>query len=449
MKKAIVLLVVLIILTSNQLFSQKQYLQSGPMIGYVDVREALIWVQTNASVDVSVEYWEKGTSKIYKVEKIKTEKQKAFVAKFICDSVLPGKTYNYAILINGKRLTFDYPLEFKTQELWKWRKDPPEFKFITGSCFYVNEEYFDRPGKPYGGEHEIVKSMYAQKPDFMLWLGDNLYLREGDWDSWTGIIHRYTHTRSIDVLQPFLASVPQYAITDDHDYGPNDSDRGFWNKKNTMEAFKLFWGNPSYGFYDKEAAVTFFSFYDADFFLLDNRTFRSPNDRKHTKRTILGDEQIEWLIDNLVSSKATFKFVVMGGQFLNPYAIYENYSTYPEERQKILDYIEKENIQGVIFISGDRHHSELTKLDRPGNYPLLDLTSSTITAGPNNKGCEEPNYLRVEGSCYNKRNYVLVEISGKKEERKIKFTIIGVDGKAVWSGEFKAIDLQTQKSGSK
>jgi len=114
-----------------------------------------------------------------------------------------------------------------------------------------------------------------------------------------------------------------------------------------------------------------------------------------------------------------------------------------------LDLIEKENIQGVIFISGDRHHSELTKLDRPDNYPLLELTSSTIAAGPNSKGCEEPNYLRVEGCCYNKRNYALVEITGKKEDRKIKFTIYGVDGKEAWSKEFKATDLQTPKSSSK
>lgn len=449
MKRPTALLLLFFVISIYTSFSQKQYLQSGPMVGYVEAREALIWVQTNAPVDVSIEYWEKGTNKIFKTERLRTEKSKAFVAKFICDSVMPGKTYNYAVLINGKRLTFDYPLEFKTQELWMWRKDPPDFKFITGSCFYVNEEYWDRPGKPYGGEHEIVKSMYAQRPDFMLWLGDNLYLREGDWNTMTGILHRYTHTRSIDVLQPFLASVPQYAIWDDHDYGPNDSDRGFWNKKATLEAFKLFWGNPSYGFYDKEAAVTYFSYYDADFFLLDNRTFRTPNDRKHTKRTILGDEQLEWLFDNLAASKATFKFIVMGGQFLNPYAIYENYSTYPEERQKILDFISKENIQGVIFISGDRHHSELTKLDRPGNYPLLDLTSSTISAGPNSRGCDEPNFLRVEGCCYNKRNYALVEITGKKEERKIKFTIIGVDGTPAWSREFKASELQTPKSSGK
>jgi len=449
MKKNLHLIILFALLSINPIFSQKQYLQSGPMIGYAEAREALIWVQTNASVDVSIEYWEKGTNKIYKLDKIRTEKEKAFVAKFICDSVLPGKIYNYAVLINNKRLQFDYPLEFKTQELWKWRKDPPDFKFLTGSCFYVNEEYWDRPGKPYGGEHEIVKNMYNHKADFMLWLGDNLYLREGDWNTKTGILHRYTHTRSIDVLQPFLASIPNYAIWDDHDYGPNDSDRGFWNKQSALEAFKLFWGNPSYGFYDKEAAVTCFSYYDADFFLLDNRSFRSPNDRKHTKRTILGDEQIEWLIDNLAASKATFKFVVMGGQFLSPLPIYENYANYPEERQKILDLIEKENIQGVIFISGDRHHSELTKLDRPDNYPLLELTSSTIAAGPNSKGCEEPNYLRVEGCCYNKRNYALVEITGKKEDRKIKFTIYGVDGKEAWSKEFKATDLQTPKSSSK
>ena len=33
-------------------------LQSGPMIGYVDMFEALVWVQTKGNATVHIEYWE-------------------------------------------------------------------------------------------------------------------------------------------------------------------------------------------------------------------------------------------------------------------------------------------------------------------------------------------------------------------------------------------------------
>lgn len=77
------------------------------------------------------------------------------------------------------------------------------------------------------------------------------------------------------------------------------------------------------------------------------------------------------MIDKLSSSNSEFKIIALSDQLLNPVAKYENYSTYPEERQKIIDLILNEGIKGVVF-SGDRHITELSKLDRIGTYPLYD-----------------------------------------------------------------------------
>ncbi|MBL0333099.1 MAG: hypothetical protein IPP65_09785 [Chlorobi bacterium] len=78
------------------------------------------------------------------------------------------------------------------------------------------------------------------------------------------------------------------------------------------------------------------------------------------------------MIDKLSSSNSKFKIIALSDQLLNPVAKYENYSTYPEERQKIIDLILNEGIKGVVFFSGDRHITELSKLDRIGTYPLYD-----------------------------------------------------------------------------
>ena len=201
-------------------------IKSGPMLGYSEMKEVLVWVQTEKPANVSINYWEKGDKTIHKTDPVATEKSGAYIARIIADEVTMGKKYEYEVVVNGKKVAIDYPLEFQTQELWQYRKDPPAFSFLFGTCNYVNEEATDRPGRPYGGADEVYASMYSKKADFMLWGGDNFYYREPDYTR-TGMIHRNDHARSVKSIQPLLGSVHQYAIWDDHDYGPNDADRSF------------------------------------------------------------------------------------------------------------------------------------------------------------------------------------------------------------------------------
>lgn len=135
----------------------------------------------------------------------------------------------------------------------------------------------------------------------MLWLGDNDYLRESDWNTWTGICYRFTHGKSLKELQLLFANIHNYTIWDDHDYRPNDADRGFTHKEKTLKAFPVSWSNPGYGTKNLRGICISFQWADVEFFLLDDSWNRSPNNRKTGNRQILGDKQIEWLIDKLSS----------------------------------------------------------------------------------------------------------------------------------------------------
>ena len=430
---------------SAELFAQ-DLLQAGPMVGYSTMREAVLWVQTKSSAKVKFVYWNvNDLKKKYSTKEVKTKDENAFTAKLICDQLEPGQKYNYELYLNGEKVIRPYDLKFQTQELWQWRKDPPEFNFITGSCLYVNEPVYDRPGKPYGSEFEILKSIYEKHPDFMLWLGDNLYLREVDFDSWTGIIKRYTHDRALPELQPVLGSMSNYAIWDDHDFGPNDSDRGYYLKDRTLSAFKLFWANPSYGVNGNSGVTTFFQWSDVDFFLLDDRYYRTPNDRKTGDKEMFGKQQIDWLIDNLVRSKAPFKIIATGGQMLNPVEkdYLEIYNKFPEEKAKLLKLIQDEGIDGVIFLTGDRHHSELTKLERVGNYPLYDFTISSFTAGVS-PGKDEQNNFRVKGTLSDEHNFALFNISRAIKNRTLKCTVYDIHGKELWNYSINENDLKNK-----
>ncbi len=424
--------VLLCLLLSISLFAQKSLLQSGPMNGYVTFKEAVIWVQTTESAKVTAVYWtEENPTEKLRTTPVITSKASAFAATLLADKVLPGQTYHYYLEINNVKIELDYPCKIYVPELWQWRTQPPNFSLLTGSCVYVIEKKYDRPGKPYGGDYEIFENMAKQDAKLMLWLGDNTYYREVDWDSKTGIYYRNTHTRSVSELQPLLSSMHHYAIWDDHDFGPNDAVGTFYNKDITLQAFKDFWANPNYDVSSGTGISGQFSYADIDFFLLDNRWNRTPKyDSAKTK--LLGKRQITWLKSALKNSKASFKIIMVGGQFLNPVQVYENISNFPKERDAIISFIKSENIKNVVFLTGDRHHSEISKLTLNEENSIYDITSSPITSRAHKK-LKEENPLRMKGSAIKERNYAKLSFSGKRGEREIRVEFYSSSNKLLFT----------------
>ncbi len=445
MKKLVFTLTIALLINPFLSYAQ-DLLQSGPMVGYSTMMEALLWVQTKKPAEVRFEYFDQHNPKErFKTETYTTSAKDGFVAKLIANKILPGKKYNYELFINNKRIKRDYPMEFQSQSLWQWRTDPPEVNFAIGSCNYVNEERFDRPGRPYGSDHSIFNTIHKKDPDFMLWLGDNTYLREVDWNSRTGFLHRYTHTRSLPEMQPLLASTHNYAIWDDHDFGPNDADGSYWLKETASEIFKLFWGNPNYDVIGEGGITGSFQWADLQFFLLDNRYYRTSNKNFTETRQMLGKKQIDWLINALSSSQAPFKFIVIGGQVLSTEAWYENHATFADERHYLLQKIREAKIEGVVFLDGDRHHTILSRYkENKDVYPLYDLTCSSLTAGAYNR--KEPlNTNGIEDTFIGQHNFGILNVSGPRKDRVLKITIFDKDGNSLWTQNIHAKDLKYRK----
>jgi alkaline phosphatase D len=418
-------------------------LQSGPMVGYSDMREVMLWAQTNRPARVQIRYRDQADpAKTHLTNEVLTDRKAAFTAHLLADQVEPGKKYTYELLIEGRPVSLPYPTQFQTQSLWQFRTDPPAFRFGVGSCTYVGEAEYDRPGKPYGDGYEIFTALAAQKPDFMLWTGDNTYTREVDWNSRTGVLKRYTHTRSLPQMQPLLASTHNYAIWDDHDYGPDDSDRGYWLKSTTLDAFKLFWANPNFIF--DEGCTGTFVWNDCQFFLMDDRTFRAPDNMPDGPgKAYYGEKQMQWLMDALITSKATFKFIITGGQIVNPAKVFENYAIYGTERDRLFKALADAKIPGLLFITGDRHHTILHKIDRAGTYPLYDLTVSPLTSGPAKPLADElaqPSY--VPGTLVTDRNFGILGVSGPLTDRVLSIQVYDQKGTERWTRQIKASELK-------
>jgi alkaline phosphatase D len=417
-----------------------QNIISGPMPGYKTMTEVAIWLQSDRSGSVSISYWEQGSpDSKFKSDVYPLHKKDAFTAELTISNLSPGTTYDYQVFINDVQVLKGIPLSFSTQVLWQFRTDPPTFKVAIGSCTYVNEEEIDRPGKIYGGGYEIYESIANAKPDMMLWLGDNTYLREVDWNSRSGYLHRYTHTRALPEMQTLLRTTHHYAIWDDHEFGPNDANGSWLHKDWALEAFDLFWANPTTGTPDLVGITSAFEFNDIDFVLLDNRYHRSSDNLVNRETQILGKDQIEWLIEILKYSRAPFKMVAVGGQFLNDAAVYETHAVYGSERQYLIDRIVEEKIQNVIFLTGDRHHTELSRYAAENGITIYDLTVSPLTAGTHSDA-NEKNSLQVEHTLVSERNFGVLEFSGPRKDRSMKISIFDQNGLLKWEKRIESND---------
>ncbi len=438
----------LILLFCASAFAQNTILSSGPMLGYSEMTETVVWLQTKIPAKAQIKYWKQGDKKSAKLTKlIQTNEENDHIARFIISSLTFGTRYEYEVYLNAQKLSFDYSLQFQTQPHWRWRTDPPDFKIALGSCSYINDTPFDRPGKPYGSGFEVFSTIAKQKPDLMLWTGDNIYYREPDWLTESAMRYRNSQNRQLPEMQQLLANTHNYAIWDDHDFGPNDSDYTFRLREQSLKIFQDYWANNTYGTAETKGVFGRFEWGDVEFFLLDDRYHRSPNNSTDADRAMFGESQMRWLRDSLRNSKAVFKIIVGGNQMLNSVAPWEAWVGFPEEQKRFFDFLKASKVEGVLFLSGDRHYTELLKRNDLTGYPLYDFTSSPLTSG-NSKPAktEENNPHRVANTLVvDVKNFGIIEVSGKAKERKLTLKTIDASGKEHWKHEILQDDLRLPK----
>lgn len=423
---------------------------SGPMLGPVELRDAKVWVEVSPEVKtVSLQYNKKGEdAKTAKTILYKGELGNEFNPLFFTIGGLEfNTTYEYKIWLNGKATANGGA--FTTKDLWQWRKQPPEFSFLTGSCAYFNQPVYDRPGKPYGGDSSIFETMAREKAAFMLWLGDEWYTREVDYYSEWGMYYRASHDKAMPVLQNFWKAMPQFAMWDDHDYGPNNIGKSFILKETSRNVFNKYFCNPSSG-ENGQGIYTMNTWGDADIFMTDDRWWRSHDELKDSvdgkpnpEKRMLGAQQMEWLKNSLLFSNATFKIIAVGGQVLNPVSPYETWWKFPAEYNELMSFIKEYKINGVLFLTGDRHHSEIIKVDRPGTYPLYDITVSPLTSGTHSfGGPEKNNPYRIVG-IDQKQNYGKFSFSGIRGSRKMTVEFLGIKGEKLGEWSVTEKELKT------
>lgn len=413
-------------------------LAAGPMLGPVEMREAKIWVQAERASVIRIAYQAESSPKpIYSIP-VETNPNYGNTATVTLDKVEPGIIYTYQVELNGELLPESY--RFKTPVLFKDRTPPPNLRIAVGGAHYVIEEGYEPPYTILGGGYGIFSTILQNDPDLMIWAGNTAHLRDSDWASQSGYIKRYSTARSVPQLKNFLASVPQYAVWGTTDYGIGNAGRYASSRIQAEQAFEAFWPKPV-DVTTLDGVATRFRRADVDFFMLDIRSYRDDIPPPGELPLIIGNEQIEWLRQELIRSKATFKVIIAGAPVLNPADNAANLSYASSEHTKLLQMLRDERISGLFFISGGKYYGELTRLVHANSYNLHDLTVGPITANPI-EDSEELNFFRMPGTSTFERHFALIDFTGPEEEREITIRVLSMEGKELWTRSVKATELQ-------
>lgn len=309
------------------------------------------------------------------------------------------------------------------------REDAPLTRIAFGSC--INTQ-----------AHPMLDRTLTLPFELFILLGDNIY---ADTTNASVMARKYRVRKESAFFQALCKKAPVLATWDDHDFGGNDAGSNYVMKVESQKQFLEFMDEPPNSPRRQREGI-----YDSYLFgptdkrvqviLLDTRYFRStlatgennvvPSGGKYIPHpdpnvTMLGEAQWKWLEEQL-RVPAELRIIGSSIQFISEFSGGEAWANMPREKQRLLDLLKKTKANGVVFISGDRHWAELSRLDREGNYPLHDLTSSALTE-EHKRGTPTPNQFR-DGPTFHGNNVGLMTVDWRAKGPVVLLQLFDVDG---------------------
>ena len=290
---------------------------------------------------------------------------------------------------------------------------------------------------------DIWEQLVALNPDVIFFLGDNVYADlpaevTSPNDLWT----RYVSTRETLGIFRNKKLIPIVSTWDDHDFGENNSNRDYQFKDEALYTFKAFFISKQTDNFNMPdiGLASSFEIYGYNFFLMDNRAFRTPVGE--TPEQHFGMDQLHWMLVNL--RMQDHAFIAAGSQFFGGYSHVENNNSilddesfegeHPERFQYFIEQLRAADTK-VVFLSGDRHYAEVMAI--PENvlgYKTHELTSSPIGTIPLPFSKVE-NPLRVAGQD-SKNNFMLVEAQERGTGLKLHVTAYSLGGEVLFKGNY-------------
>ena len=384
---------------------------AGPLVGHTTPTSSSLWMYVARDQKVEAVYSKKSGGDEQRAAFAEIEnpagKIEGAIYKLIIDGLKPDTRYQYRVEIDGQASP-DHAGSFKTAP----PKDVPvKFRVAVTSCM--------KHGQP----QDSWTLLLNEKPDMHVTLGDTQY---SDTTNPSVQWRHHLRYRAVPQFAAVNRNMPTYAMWDDHDYGPNNSDGTAKGKENSLAGWGQIWANPPQGTEDTPGAFYRYNWGDVEFFVVDGRYYRSPGKAKDDdSKRMLGDEQFAWLIEGLKNSKAKFKVIASGSTLHDSKS--DGWRIYTFARHRLFDAINANKINGVLYFSGDIHRSRVWthhESDRVG-YPFIEVVSSGVA---NSKTL----------------SYATVDFDTQADDPTVRVRIIHGDGKTHDDKTWKLSDLQVK-----
>ncbi len=402
MKKVILISLIICVSFINFSQTQAEHLVDGPMVGAVtDSITSVNFILGKGNQSNVFHIALKNVTQNLLVQTTETKELcvgDSCLYTYVFRNLVPNNQY-YAIIYKNNIATDSTRTNFTVPD-----NTVNDFSFLTGSCAY---QYYQ--GSVKFVREDIFDQMSSEtSSEFMLWLGDQIYLpsnknldRQLMFDT-----YMYYKTES-SKRKNFMKQGFHFGIWDDHDYSYDNGTKDFFGKLRTTELYKSFWPNSGYKYQEAEEGIYgVYQYEDADFFMTDSRYYKS-------RYEYLGRQQLDWLKEALLNSTATFKFITLGSVTVIPQIRNgsETYVYQTGEREELFDFIYANNISGVIFLSGDIHRSYFGQYqpDCNSTYPIYEYTCSPLTS---NAGNGHYRYADLFIEINQTHNYGKIEITG-------------------------------------
>lgn len=439
-------------------------LNLGPIVGGVTQNSAIVLVKTYKPQSVQIELFPENNPQpsIYSATIVSDTTNYNYV-KIPVQNLSPNTNYYYRAIVDGIKSKRWH--SFKTFPLEK----DYSFSFGFGSCQQSGYSKWNPEIFPVAAQDSL-----------------RFFIQIGDWtypDS-TEKKYGYRFNTSMDLIEksyqskynynyPFIGEVlsqmPVMYAYDDHDFAANNPDGTDPAKSNSLWAYKTFFPhyplkNPDNGIWQS------FVFGDAEFFILDCRSQRSPNKNaldvngnfnppeEHSLLAgfeISGENQLEWFLNSLKKSTAKWKVIVSTVLFNPAYAkVFSNiellkkypwmkddaidkWAGFPHDLNLLMKTINDNDIKNVLVLSGDSHSSYI---DDGKNSFIPEISASNLDVNNSllhkkleegkiniwNQGTYDGNghtYGKVS-FIFGKEDYALLEVIDEKGKAVVSYRLL-------------------------
>ncbi len=305
-------------------------------------RSAVIWTRTHRRTRLRVHYSAGPQCPQLQSEVVISRARDGFSAELPLDGLRPGTRYRYQVEVVGR-------------------------SGMSSHGWFVTAPAGDKPARlafsadvsGWSKSHGLLPALMRSNPDLYLSLGDWPYAdSQPPAESLDEFRQKHVDARSAWTLQRWMRSMAVHAVWDDHEVMNDWDRRDLWEQRPRVRAGMRAW-REFFAVRSHQPGLVYRRYMwgsNVEIFQLDCRAHRSANSAPDgPKKTMLGKDQLSWLLQGLSESRAAFKLIVTSVPLGHGTTGKDHWEGFAHERDLLLEHIVSQEIGGVVFLTADQH----------------------------------------------------------------------------------------------